>query len=162
MDLLWIIENQISENLWNEHLRGNHQIDRSNEIQILQFIYQWKAKNQGNLKNQNDWILICKLKVIDPESQHLTSDERWTVLGQTSNWMVKWNRNSMNLLSTEIWRKAESNETKIKWFGIIIGEISYFPNQKCFGQNFRENEEHWELIWKIKLLNLIKTQITSW
>ena len=32
MDLLWIIKNQISENLQNEHLRGNLQIDWSKEI----------------------------------------------------------------------------------------------------------------------------------
>ena len=38
MDLLWIIENQILENPRNEHLIGNRQIDRSNEIQILKFI----------------------------------------------------------------------------------------------------------------------------
>ena len=50
MDLLWIIENQISENLRNEHLKGNLQIYRLNEIQILKFICQWKAKNQRNLK----------------------------------------------------------------------------------------------------------------
>ena len=50
MDLLWIIENQISENPQNEHLKGNLQIDWSNVIQILQFICQWKAKNQRNLK----------------------------------------------------------------------------------------------------------------
>ena len=50
MDLLRIIENKISENPQNEHLRGNLQIDRSNEIQILKFICQWKAKNQMNLK----------------------------------------------------------------------------------------------------------------
>ena len=49
MDLLWIIENQISENPRNEHLRGNLQIDQSNEIQISQFICQWKSKNQRNL-----------------------------------------------------------------------------------------------------------------
>ena len=40
MNLLWIIENQRSENPWNEHLRGNLQINWSNDIQILQFIYQ--------------------------------------------------------------------------------------------------------------------------
>ena len=68
----------------------------------------------------------------------------------------------MNLLSTESWWKQESNETKIKWFGIIIKEISYFQNQQVFGPKIGENEEHYELIWKIKLLNLIKTQITSW
>ena len=45
MHLLWIIENQIPENPQNEHLRGNLQIDQSNEIQILQFICQWKFKN---------------------------------------------------------------------------------------------------------------------
>ena len=38
MDLLWIIENQLSENPRNEYLRGNLQIDQSNEIQILKFI----------------------------------------------------------------------------------------------------------------------------
>ena len=51
---------------------------------------------------------------------------------------------------------------RIKWFGIIIWEISYFQNQQFFGLEFGENEEHYELICKIKLLNLIKTQITSW
>ena len=40
MDLLWIIENQISENPRNEHLDGNLQIDQTNGIQILQFICQ--------------------------------------------------------------------------------------------------------------------------
>ena len=49
MDLLWIIENQISENPRNEHLKGNLQIDPPYEIQILQFICQWKAKNQKKL-----------------------------------------------------------------------------------------------------------------
>ena len=68
----------------------------------------------------------------------------------------------MNLLSTESWGKEESTETRIKWFEIIIREISYFQNQKSFGLKFGENEEHYELIRKIKLLNLIKTQITSW
>ena len=45
MDLLWIIENQRSENPQNEHLRGNLHIDWSNEIQILKSIYQSKFKN---------------------------------------------------------------------------------------------------------------------
>ena len=40
MDLVRIIENQISENPRNELLRGNRQIDQSNEIQILKFIFQ--------------------------------------------------------------------------------------------------------------------------
>ena len=68
----------------------------------------------------------------------------------------------MNLLSTESWWKEESNETKIKLFGIIIWQISYFQNQRLFRPKIGENEEHYELICKIKLLNLIKTQITSW
>ena len=62
----------------------------------------------------------------------------------------------------ESWWKLKSNEIKIKWFGIIIKEISYFQNQQLFGQKFGENEEYYELICKIKLLNLIKTQISSW
>ena len=70
--------------------------------------------------------------------------------------------NSMNLLSTESWWKEESNETKIKWFGIIIKEISYFQNQRLFRPKIGENEEYYELICKIKDLNLIKIQITSW
>ena len=40
MALLWIIENQRSENPRNEHLTGNLQIDWTNDIQILKFIYQ--------------------------------------------------------------------------------------------------------------------------
>ena len=47
-------------------------------------------------------------------------------------------------------------------FGIIIKEISYFQNQRLFGPKIGENEEHYELICKIKDLNLIKIQITSW
>ena len=72
------------------------------------------------------------------------------------------NENSMNLLSTESWWKEESNETKINWFGIIVREISYFQNQQFVGPKIGENEEHYELICKIKLLNLIKIQIISW
>ena len=52
------------------------------------------------------------------------------------------------------------NQNKVIW--IIIREISYFQNQQFFGLEFGGNEEHYELICKIKLLNLIKTQITSW
>ena len=33
-------------------------------------------RTRGIYKDQNYQILIRKLKVIDPESQHLTSDER--------------------------------------------------------------------------------------
>ena len=81
-----------------------------------------------------------------------------------SNVKLKGQMNSEfdEILSTESWWKEESNETKINWFGIIIKEISYFQNQQLFGSKFGENEEHYELICKIKLLNLIKTQITSW
>ena len=42
----------------------------------------------------------------------------------------------------ESWWKEESNETKIKLFGIIIREMSYFQNQKNFGLKFGKNEEH--------------------
>ena len=40
MDLLWIIKNQRSEKSWNQHFRETLQIDLSNDIQIMQFIYQ--------------------------------------------------------------------------------------------------------------------------
>ena len=59
-------------------------------------------------------------------------------------------------------KRNPSNETKIKWFGIIIKEISYFQNQRLFGLKFGENEEHHEVICKIKDIILIKIQITSW
>ena len=39
--------------------------------------------------------------------------------------------------------------------------ILYFQNQQLFGPKIGENEEHYELICKIKDLNLIKIQITS-
>ena len=58
--------------------------------------------------------------------------------------------------------KRGIQETKIKWFGIIIKEISYFQNQRLFRPKIGENEEHYELICEIKDLNLIKIQITSW
>ena len=37
-----------------------------------------------------------------------------------------------------------------------------FSKSVSFRTKIWENEEHYELICKIKLLNLIKTQITSW
>ena len=57
-------------------------------------------------------------------------------------------------------RGIQWNQNQV--IGIIIREISYFQNQRNFRPKFGENEEHYELICKIKLLNLIKTQITSW
>ena len=57
-------------------------------------------------------------------------------------------------------RGIQWNQNQVIWN--IIREISYFENQRLFGLKFGENEEHYELICKIKLLNLIKTQITSW
>ena len=65
-------------------------------------------------------------------------------------------------VSTKSWWKDKYNEIKIKWFEIIIKEISYFQDQRLFRPKTGENEEHYELICKIKLINLIKTQITSW
>ena len=38
-------------------------------------------------------------------------------------------------------------------------EISYFQNQQLFRLEFEENDEHYELICKIKLLNLIKLKL---
>ena len=58
--------------------------------------------------------------------------------------------------------KRNPMKMKIKWFRIIIKEISYFKNQRLFRPKIGENEEHYELIYKIKDLNLIKIQITSW
>ena len=40
LDLLWIIENQRSEESKNEHFGENLQIDNPNDIQIFQMIYQ--------------------------------------------------------------------------------------------------------------------------
>ena len=37
-----------------------------------------------------------------------------------------------------------------------------FSTSEIFRLKIGENEEHYELICKIKLLNLIKTQITAW
>ena len=162
MDLLWIIENQISENPWNKHLRGNLQIDQSNEIQIVQFIYQSKAKNQRNLRRPK-WS-NSDLYIESNWPRKSTFDFWWKMNNARSNVKLKGQMNSEfnKFLSTESWWKEKSNETKIKWFGIIIRVISYFQNHKFFGLKFGENEEYQELICEIKLLNLIKTQITSW
>ena len=40
----------------------------------------------------------------------------------------------------KLMKKEESKEIKIKGFGIIIKEISYFQNQQLFGLKFGENE----------------------
>ena len=56
MDLLWIIENQISEKSQNLHFRENLQIYLSNDIQIMKLIYQYKSNNQRipkSLKSSN-------------------------------------------------------------------------------------------------------------
>ena len=49
------------------------------------FYVNGKLRTRGIQKDHNYQILICKSKVIDPEIQRLTFDERWTVLGQMSN-----------------------------------------------------------------------------
>ena len=51
------LTSQMKSKSWNLYVNGKL---RTREIQ----------------RDQNDRILIFKLKVIDPESQHLTSDER--------------------------------------------------------------------------------------
>ena len=66
----------------------------------------------------------------------------------------------MNLLSTESWWNKESNKTKIKWFQIIIKDISYFQNQQNFRLKLGKIEEHKGLKHKINDLKLIRTQIT--
>ena len=47
LDLLWIIENQRSEKSRNKQFGVNRQIDKPNDIQILQFIYEGKLKTRG-------------------------------------------------------------------------------------------------------------------
>ena len=71
---------------------------------------------RGFQRDQNYQIPIYILNVIDPASQRLNSDWKWTVVGQTLNWGVKWSRNFITLLSTESGWNKESNETRIKWF----------------------------------------------
>ena len=60
-----------------------------------------------------------------------------------SNIKLKGQMNSkFDELSTENRLNKESNETKIKWFGIIIKEIFYFQNLQNFGLKLGEIEEH--------------------
>ena len=56
-------------------------------------------------------------------------------------------------------RGIQCKQNQVIWN--YIKEISYFQNERLFGLKIGENEEHYELICKIKDLNLIKTHITS-
>ena len=92
MDLLWIIENKRSENPRNEHLRGNLQIHQSNDIQILQFIYQWKAKNQKIIKRPK-W-LNSDLYFESHWPRKSTFDFGWKMNSARSNVKLKGQMNS--------------------------------------------------------------------
>ena len=81
------------------------------------------------------------------------------MVGQTLIWGVKWSRSLKNFLAKESWWNKKSNETRIKWFGIIIKEIFYFQNQQKFGLKLGKIKEHDDLKHKINDLKLIKTQI---
>ena len=60
-----------------------------------------------------------------------------------------------DFVSTESGWNKESNETKIKWFGLKIREKFLFQNQQKFAPNLGENEEQIDLKTEIEYLNLI-------
>ena len=78
------------------------------------------------------------------------------------NLRAQMNSEFNEFVSTKSWLNKKSNETKIRLFKIIMREISFFQNQQNFGLKLGKIEEHLELKCKIKALNLIKTQITTW
>ena len=96
MDLLWIIQYQILENPRNEHLRGNLQIDQPNEIQIFQFICQWKPKNQRNLKRPKWSNSDLQIKSNWPQKFNfwlLMKDEQSSVkrqIGGSNKLRIRW------------------------------------------------------------------------
>ena len=92
------LTNQMKSKCWNWYVNGN-------------------LRTRGIYGDKNDQILICKLKVIDPESQCLTSDERWIVLGQTSNWRVKWNSefDEFSIYGKLMKREIQWNQNQVIW-----------------------------------------------
>ena len=59
-------------------------------------------------------------------------------------------------------RGIRSNQNQVSWnYNQRDILLSDEENERLFRPKIGENEEHYELICKIKLLNLIKTQITS-
>ena len=61
----------------------------------------------------------------------------------------------MIFLSTESWWNNESNEIRIKWFGLKIRDKSLFQNQQKSEPNLGKNEEQINLNYEINYLNLI-------
>ena len=61
----------------------------------------------------------------------------------------------MIFLFTESWSNKESNETKIKKFGLKIKEQSLFQNQQKSEPNLGKNEEQFDSNDEIHYLYLI-------
>ena len=64
-------------------------------------------------------------------------NSRWSNVKLKGQMMMKFYDFSIH----EIWWNKESNETKIKNFGLKIREKSLFQNQQKFATNLGENEE---------------------
>ena len=77
-------------------------------------------------------------------------NSRWSNIKLNGQIMMKF----YDFLSKERWNK-ESNETKIKRFGLKIREKSLFQNQQNSAPNLGENEKQLDLKDKINYLNLI-------
>ena len=117
MDLLWIIENQWSENPRNWHLRGNLQIECPNKIQILKFLYQWKAKNQRN-----------------PTRPKLSNSD----FSIKSNWPRK--------STFDFWRKMNSPWSNVKLKGQMNSEFDEFAiHGKMMKRGIQWNQN--QVIW---------------
>ena len=115
MDLIWIIENQRSEKSRNEHFGENLQIDLSNDIQILKFIYQQKSKNQMILKRpkwsnsdlyfESNWplksMLIFGLKMnsawsnVKLRSQMISEFDEFAIHRKLMKQGIQWNQNQV-------------------------------------------------------------------
>ena len=86
MDLLWIIENQRSE---NPEMNTSEKMFKLTNQMISKSLYWYinrKLTIRGFQKDQNCQISIYILKLIDPASQCPNSDWKWIVVGQTLNW----------------------------------------------------------------------------
>ena len=118
IDLLCIIEYQRSENPRNEHLPRNIQIDWSNDIQILKFIYPWKAKNQRILRRP---------KLLNSNFY------------SESNWPTK--------STSEFWWKINSARSNVKLKGQMSSEFDEFAiHRNMIKRGIRWNQN--QVIWK--------------
>ena len=134
MDFLWIIENQRSK---NPEMNTSEKIFKLTYQLISKSAYLYinrKLTTREFQRDKNWQIPICILGVIDPASQCPNSDWKWTVVGQTLNWGVKWTWNFMNLLSTESsWNKefteTESSDSESRSEGYPIFKISKNSNR---------------------------------